>query len=140
MMPADFYKETPWAFGHTTLHFQKSQKGVERKKDRYNSSSVFPSRLVFSFFATAHEGKNSFHKNKSYARFHRGMHLMHDIAASHTAHKTVKLPMQITDLNQIDHIWDIISCVERRQYPAGFALAVAIVAICEDFYFLALKI
>ena len=28
MMPADFYKETHRAFGHTTPHFQKSQNHV----------------------------------------------------------------------------------------------------------------
>ena len=114
-MPADFYKETTRAFGHTTPHFQKSQKTCVANKDRYNSSSI-SNLVLFSLFATAHEGKNISHKNKSYARSHRGMRLMHDGTASHTARKTVKLvqvnrvnhlAIQITDLNQIDHICPI---------------------------------
>ena len=69
-----------------------------------------------SLFATAHEGKNNSQKNKSYARTHRGMRLVHDGATSHTTRKTVNLlqantvnylTIQITDLNQIDHVCPI---------------------------------
>ena len=87
-MPTDFYKETLKAFGHTTPHFQKSQKTCVANKDLHNSFSVFPS---FFFFATAHDGKDNAQKNKSYARTHRGTRLKHDGATSHTARMTVNL-------------------------------------------------
>ena len=61
-----------------------------------------------------------------------GMRLLQDGAASHTARKTVNLlqasrdsvlAIQITDLNQIDHILshilDVISCVVRRRCLAN---------------------
>ena len=43
------------------------------------------------FFVTAHEGKSSSQKYKTYARTRRGMRLMHDGATTHTARKTVNL-------------------------------------------------
>ena len=58
----------------------------------------------------------------------RGMRLTHDGVTSHTARMTINLLLanrvnvsatQITDLNRIDHIWDFISCVVRRRYPAN---------------------
>ena len=93
-------------------------------KDRYNSSSVFPSRFLFSFFfAKAHGGKNIFQKNKSYARIHWGMCLMHDVATSLTACQTVNLshPNHRPKINLPYRtlIWDVLSCVVRRRYLAN---------------------
>ena len=85
-MPADFNKETPGGGLDTPHLIFKSHKTMY--SDRYNSSFVFPSRFVFSL-PQHMEGKNISQKNKSYARTHWGMRLMHDGATSLTARKTV---------------------------------------------------
>ena len=72
--------------------------------------------VLFSLFATAHDGKNSSQKNKSYVRTDRGMRLTHEGATFHATRKTVNrlqanrvnyLAIQIIDLNQIGHICPI---------------------------------
>ena len=56
------------------------------------------------------------------------MRLMHNGATSHTARMAISLllangvnvlAIKIADLNRIDHIWDFISCLVRRRYPAN---------------------
>ena len=64
IMPADFYKETPRAFGHTTSHFQKSQNHVQRTKI-VTTVPLYFLLVLFSLFATAH-GRKNFSQKKKY--------------------------------------------------------------------------
>ena len=114
------FRNGPGVWTHHTS-FSKSHKTRSEQK----SLQQFL-RISFSFcflFPTAHKGKNSSHKNKSYRRSHRGMRLLHDGAMSHTACKTVKLlqvnndTYHLSKSNRPDlsHILGIISCVGRRR-------------------------
>ena len=125
-----FMKKRPGQLDTPHLIF-KSHKKCVANKDSYNSSSAFFFSFCHKFLFLpqySHKGKKNSQKYKSYARTHRGMRLLHDGATSHTARKTVNLlqanrvnilAIQITDLNRINHIWDVISCVVRRRYPAN---------------------
>ena len=79
-MPADFYKETPWAFGHTTTYFHKSQ----NHHKIVTKAPPYFLLVLFSLFATAYGVKYISQKNKSYTQTHWGMRLVHDDATSLT--------------------------------------------------------
>ena len=73
----------------------------------------FQQFLLFSLFATSHEGKNNSQKIKLYAWTHRVMRLMHNGATSRTctvrmtatvANRVNVSAIQITGLNRIGHI------------------------------------
>ena len=110
-----FMKKRPGCLDTPHLIF-KSHKTMCSKKRSLQQFLRTSFSFCILFLPQYMKGRTVLRKNKSYAQSHMGMRLMHEGATSRTARKPVNLlqanrvnvlAIQITDLNQSDHICPI---------------------------------